>query len=434
MSNENNNNQQNIEQEQIKNKNWWKMLFGITQTYKVQIKLILIILLLGISFNKTFANVLSVNDNLNKPGLHYIGEMDVKRANHKSIMLPNNKILIVGGYQKNNIINPILSMEIIDLQNKKSELLDNKINEDIRHIEVIDNDNILMIGSYFDIYNLHQNKFIQSVYLSKLFFPNIIECTNDKCIYLRSINSEHIIGEFNITQEALNNYSQNFKKLPKLYQSYESIDTFEKTNKPKLLYLFKDNKKLMHINYARFDKDKILIYPSVKYNQNKFEEKGQDKIKYNGYIYNLRRQTLSEIINIPFSSSCCSAVLINKENILFYEYDKEKNNSIFTIYNIKKQKILNSQNLKLKIQKAINIGKYILFISDSGEIKYVFNIKNNKFEILPNSEMCNLNIIEGYNILKLNNYQILITGGIYLNKEKQQEELLSSIYIYTLKK
>ena len=51
MSNENNNNQQNIEQEQIKNKNWWKMLFGITQTYKVQIKLILIIFSLPFSFN-----------------------------------------------------------------------------------------------------------------------------------------------------------------------------------------------------------------------------------------------------------------------------------------------------------------------------------------------------------------------------------------------
>lgn len=400
-----------------------------------KINIIIWLIILNINVNKAFANVLSINNEVNKSGLHYIGEMNVKRANHKSIMLPNNKVLIIGGYQRNEIATPILSMEIIDLSNKKSELLNSKIHEDIRYTDFIDNDNLLMIGPYFDIYSLSQNKFIQSTYLSKLFFPNIIECTNDKCIYLRTINSKHIIGEFNITKEALNNYSANFKKLPNLYQSYESIDTFEKTNKHKLLYLYKDNNDLMHINYVRLDKEKILIYPYVKhdlFNKKRLTENTQKN--YNGYIYNLKTGDLSETKDLPFYTSICRAILINKTTILFYEYDAAKENSIFYIYDINEQKTLSRQNLKLKIKKTIKMGKYILLISDNGDIKYVFNTKNKQFELLSNKEVCNFNIVNGYDILKLNNHQILITGGYYHNQEKNKEENLSSIYIYTLKK
>lgn len=241
------------------------MLLGIKQTYKFQIKLILIIILLCISFNKTFANELSMKDKLNKPGLHYIGEMNERRAYHKSIKLTNNKVLIVGGYQKTKIIKPVLSMEIIDLRNNKSELVNNKINEDICYINLIDNDTLLMLGPHLDIYSFSQNKIIQSTYLSKLFFPNIVECINDKCVYIRTINLKHIIGEFEITKEALNNYYKSYKKLPELYQSYESMGTFEKTYKPKLLYLFENSDEFMHINYVWLDKDKILIYPAMKY-------------------------------------------------------------------------------------------------------------------------------------------------------------------------
>ncbi len=79
-------------------------------------------------------------------------------------------------------------------------------------------------------------------------------------------------------------------------------------------------------------------------------------------------------------------------------------------------------------------GSICLLISSDGEIQYVFNTKNNKFEILSVSEMCNLNNIGGYDILKLNNYQFLVTGGINFSKEKNNKEILSSVYIYTLKK
>jgi hypothetical protein len=137
MSDEHNKNKQNIEQENIINKNWWQIFFIKTKynvfifvqkivpyklqgLYNKQTINIFLLFIIAILFNfniYSYAKEAGIIDK-NGEGFYYVGDMLYPRSNHSAVQLKDGRIFIAGGETKDYRDDSIT--EIFDMRTGKS--------------------------------------------------------------------------------------------------------------------------------------------------------------------------------------------------------------------------------------------------------------------------------------------------------------------------